>query len=152
MKFFNTLLLTGLAVLTSVSAQANCPARNVTVEEQRALFDGFVRTFILEKNPIKAFESYIHDNYIQHNPNALSGKQNAINAFRNINLSGFRYTLISKGFDNNYGWFHYRLDYPGASQPSAVTDILRYEGSCVIEHWDVSQQRPANPINPIAMF
>jgi predicted SnoaL-like aldol condensation-catalyzing enzyme len=26
------------------------------------------------------------------------------------------------------------------------------EGTCIVEHWDVIQFRPANSINPIAMF
>lgn len=46
---------------------------------------------------------------------------------------------------------HYREDIPGmASQ--AVVDIFRLNGTYIMEHWDVIQTRPANPVNPLALW
>lgn len=46
---------------------------------------------------------------------------------------------------------HFREDVAGAP-PTAVVDILKFEGTCVVEHWDVAQARPENPSNPRAMW
>jgi len=37
-------------------------------------------------------------------------------------------------------------------EPIALADIYRMDGTCIVEHWDVTQARPANATNPIAMF
>jgi predicted SnoaL-like aldol condensation-catalyzing enzyme len=34
----------------------------------------------------------------------------------------------------------------------AVVDIFRLEGEEIVEHWDVLQEVPANPVNPNGMF
>jgi predicted SnoaL-like aldol condensation-catalyzing enzyme len=34
----------------------------------------------------------------------------------------------------------------------AVVDIFRVEGGKIVEHWDVLQDVPENPVNPLPMF
>lgn len=34
----------------------------------------------------------------------------------------------------------------------ALIDLFRMEGTCIVEHWDISQLKPADATNPIAMF
>ena len=34
----------------------------------------------------------------------------------------------------------------------AVVDIFRLEGGMIVEHWDVIQDVPADPVNPLGMF
>ncbi|RPA80474.1 hypothetical protein BJ508DRAFT_415453 [Ascobolus immersus RN42] len=130
----------------------NCPPRKVSQKEQREIFDKFVKTFWLDKTPPIAFANHVDENYIQHNPNALSGRQVAIDTFAKMNMDSITYTILNKGFDDNVGWVHYKMEMPGLPQPYAVVDTVRFEGSCIMEHWDVSQMRPANSINPIAMW
>ena len=60
-------------------------------------------------------------------------------------------TVLRQSFDNNIGFAHVRVDEPG-EEPIALADIYRMEGTCIVEHWDVTQARPANATNPIAMF
>lgn len=43
------------------------------------------------------------------------------------------------------------MESPGA-KPKAVVDLFRMDGTCVMEHWDVIQERPENPKNPLAMW
>lgn len=36
--------------------------------------------------------------------------------------------------------------------PIALADIYRMNGTCIVEHWDVTQETLRNATNPIAMF
>lgn len=60
-------------------------------------------------------------------------------------------TVLRHSFDNSIGFIHVRVDEAG-EEPIALADIYRMEGTCLVEHWDVTQARPANATNPIAMF
>lgn len=37
-------------------------------------------------------------------------------------------------------------------EPAAVVDVVRFEGTCIMEHWDVIQERPGNATNSNALF
>ena len=52
--------------------------------------------------------------------------------------------------DNNIGLIHVRIN--EEPEPIALADIYRMDGTCIVEHWDVTQARPANATNGIAMF
>jgi predicted SnoaL-like aldol condensation-catalyzing enzyme len=52
---------------------------------------------------------------------------------------------------NNTGCVHYREDGMGP-QLVAVVDILRFDGSCIMKHWDVVQELALNATNPVALF
>ncbi|OJD29694.1 snoal-like polyketide cyclase family protein [Diplodia corticola] len=129
-----------------------CPPRAASAATQSAIFSSFIQKFLIEKNATRALLDHAAEDYIQHNPSFLSGRQVAIDALSGFPSSAVNYTIINQGFDADRGWVHYRLDVAGATQPSAVVDIFRLEGTCVREHWDVMQQRPENATNPLAMW
>jgi len=148
MKLFSSALAI-LSIITAATA-ANCPPHKATLKEKRAAYEDFVQKFYIEKNVEAAFVNHMDENYIQHNPNALSGRQSAIDflvpLFKTVNI-----TLLNKGFYEDRGWVHFRQDEPG-KQPEAIVDVLRFNGSCIVEHWDVIQERPLNATNPLAMW
>ncbi len=45
-----------------------------------------------------------------------------------------------------------KTQFPGQELPSAVVDLYRFEGSCIVEHWDVKQERQANDTNVVGPF
>lgn len=148
MKFSTAFLLT----LLPLTLAQNCPGKPATDAEKRAILDSFIDTFLVKKDPVSAMRNFVAEDYIQHNPGVLSGRQNAINAFQGLSTASFKYTVINKAYDNNVGWYHYKMEMPGGGQPYAVVDIVRFNGTCIQEHWDVVQQRPANPRNPLALW
>ncbi|KAF4555049.1 Hypothetical protein D9617_3g021180 [Elsinoe fawcettii] len=135
------------------AAASLCPPGRSTPREQLQAFNDFVEAFVVRQEYDAAtFNKYIAEDYIQHNPFALSGRQAVIDFFASVPRFSQNNTIINKGFGNGVGYIHYRVDRVNATQPSAVVDIFRYNGSCIQEHWDVIQERPANSINPIALF
>jgi predicted SnoaL-like aldol condensation-catalyzing enzyme len=152
MRFTHLLSFVALAgaSLSSAHPTSYCPPRHATEAEQKQIFEAFYQRLWIQKDVAGAYNTYVDVNYIQHNPYALSGRQNAIDALSPI-WGNFTFTLANKGFSKGVGWLHQKMETSG--QPFyAVVDILRMEGTCIMEHWDVSQQKPASSINPIALF
>ncbi|TDZ40507.1 hypothetical protein CTRI78_v010282 [Colletotrichum trifolii] len=134
-------------------ALPNCPPRPASPAEQLAIFDDFIQKFYVEYNFTGSLLEHVPEDYIQHNPHLLSGRQNAIDFFSTIVTAGTsNFTIIHKAFEDNTAYIHYRSESTGAAEPSAVVDIFRFDGSCMVEHWDVIQERPANATNPLALF
>lgn len=96
--------------------------------------------------------SYVVDPYINHNPNAISGKA--------VAEAGMRMVFARPGLINNVTRVISDLDYVALNvhrlEPNttdvAIVDIFRLNGTCIEEHWDVQQVMYPNATNPIAYF
>ncbi|KAM5346022.1 hypothetical protein ACJ41O_011883 [Fusarium nematophilum] len=117
---------------------------------QQKIFEDFTRKFYIEKDPKTAIEETMAENYIQHNPYVLSGRQNSIDYVVPI-FGVANFTILRRSFSNSTGWVHTKMEIPG-QPPAAVVDIFRLEGSCIVEHWDVLTSLPENATNPLALF
>jgi predicted SnoaL-like aldol condensation-catalyzing enzyme len=51
---------------------------------------------------------------------------------------------------------HYKLDVRGGLEAGgsslAIVDLFRFEGTCIVEHWDALQQITGDEVNPNAFF
>ncbi|TEB23857.1 hypothetical protein FA13DRAFT_1617675, partial [Coprinellus micaceus] len=105
-----------------------------TPEETKLRHDKFAQAFIYQRNITAAFE-FISQDYINHNPAAQNGFDFAWNI-----LSGFwntqQLTPIRDTFRSPYGWVNYRSGF------GTVVDRYRWEGGCIVEHWDSGEQYP----------
>jgi predicted SnoaL-like aldol condensation-catalyzing enzyme len=146
-----TTVFSSLAVATLASAAANCPGRIVTSFEQLEIFKTFVRKFYVEKNIPAAFTDHVAESYIQHNPNFKSGRQIASDGLSKY-IPTLNITVAKISLSDNHGWVLAKQTAPGKEGYTAVVDIFRFNGSCVVEHWDIIQQRPTNASNPLALF
>ncbi|KAM0278582.1 hypothetical protein ACHAQH_005056 [Verticillium albo-atrum] len=135
------------------SRKANCPPQGANPWQQRAILAEFVEAFYEERNATKALLNHVSEDYIQHNPSALSGRRNTLDVLEPfIGLDGIKFTVLRQAFENNLAFIHTRVDIEGGGEPSAVVDIFRFNGTCIMEHWDVAQVRDANSTNPLALF
>ncbi|KAM7185498.1 hypothetical protein V8F33_012385 [Rhypophila sp. PSN 637] len=106
-------------------------------EEIQARHDKFVDAFLVKKDVKLAF-TYIAPEYINHNPMAQNGAQWALNLLggiwggQNIRV---RRTMYRDGMSY--------LNYDG-SYGSNIIDRYRWEGGCIVEHWDAGEKWPAN--------
>lgn len=129
---------------------AYCPPYAASAYEQEQLFNAYVQLFYIEKNVTEALETYVAEDYIQHNPYLSSGRAPAEAVLPGL-LAPATITIIHTVFQSPIGVVHFRVDEDG-SPPTAFVDILRYNGSCIQEHWDVIEALPANATNPLALF
>ncbi|TFK21514.1 hypothetical protein FA15DRAFT_597777 [Coprinopsis marcescibilis] len=162
MRFFSPLIaLFSFSILTSLSIATPIvkPGRQCDPKAkghhlpalQEAAIKDFAHLFLVEKDVKKAFNKYIPGTYIQHNPDALSGRQAAIDFLVVLWASpGMRFANITAWAGEGIGMMHYRMTNNEAD--NAVMDRLRFEGTCFVEHWDVIQRIYGNETNPIAFF
>jgi len=139
------------SVRGTVQQRPFCPARPASPEFQRAAFYEMVNEFYFEDGlRVTSLKDFMSVDYIQHNPYVLSGLNNSIAALADV-FDGANFTILQIMFDSPYGSLHYKVQFPN-QPPIAFTDIWRFNGTCIEEHWDVIQTLPANATNPIALF
>lgn len=113
----------------------------------RDVAERFIQLFYVEDNPRDAFMCWMHPEYIQHNPNAPTGRDATLammeaSIARNPELSHEVKRVVFGDGDLVAVHFHFRreADHPGY----AIIDILRIADGYIREHWDVMQPVP-NP-------
>ncbi len=127
-----------------------CPPRFAPEPIQREIFEGFINALYLQKDVFGAFDTYIAKDLIEHDPFDAQGRD--ANAGKLSNIIPFvPSTVLRHSFSNDIGLIHVRVDEEG-HLPIALADIYRMNGTCIVEHWDVTQETPRNATNPIAMF
>jgi predicted SnoaL-like aldol condensation-catalyzing enzyme len=156
MRFALQSLVALISIQLAVAADPYCPPRPASPEQQAKIFFQFVDTFVNKNDFITALETHVADTYVQHNPAALSGREQTLGFFKNRPKGGtplaVKNTIINQGLTNNVGFVHYKMEMPGSPRPKAIVDLFKMNGTCVMEHWDVIQERPENPKNPLAMW
>ena len=123
----------------------------------RQVAERFIQLFYVEDNPRDGFMAWMHPDYIQHNPNAPTGRDATLAMMeaslgRTPDLSHEVKRVVWGDADLFAVHFHFRRepDSPGY----AVVDILRVAEGYIVEHWDVIQEVPdhATTKNDNGMF
>jgi predicted SnoaL-like aldol condensation-catalyzing enzyme len=120
----------------------------------REIADGFKALFYDQGRVREAYETYVAEDYIQHNPMAQNGRDAAIDFLEPIYQRNpqHRMTVHRIIVEDPYIVVHLH----GQSLPedlgAAAVDILRVENCKIVEHWDVTQPVPAESINGNGMF
>ena len=123
----------------------------------RQVAERFIQLFYVEDNPRDAFMAWMHPDYIQHNPNAPTGRDATL-AMMEASLSrlpdlSHEVKRVIWG-DADLIAIHVHFKYEPDSAGYAVVDILRIDGGYIREHWDVLQEvpDPATSKNANGMF
>ena len=121
--------------------------------KNRKIVESFADIFYRQKDVERAFMEFVAEDYIQHNPNILDGRQAAIDMlkpkFSNPDAS-FEIKRIL--VDGDLAMIHVHGKMDKVSLGGAVADIFRLENGKIVEHWDVLQPVPENAVNPHPMF
>ena len=128
---------------------ASCPPKPASPEEQEQIFYAYLKVFYntTKPDPKEAMKLYIANNLIQHNPGIKDGRKAQIEAVAPIykkndfTLQNTLFDLV-KGYGVIYNAVYPKGDCEGVSPPKCentmmVVDIYRFDGGCMVEHWDV---------------
>ena len=131
--------------LTLVKSQLVEAAMTVpgVVSAQMFITD-FVNLLYGQRQPRIAFEKYVHEDYVQHNPIIADGRENALKWLEPVFSKPdaeiqVRRVLVDGDFATIQIIGRMSAEDPG----SAVMNIFRLENGIIIEHWDVTQAMPA---------
>ena len=123
----------------------------------REVAERFIQLFYVEDNPRDAFMAWMHADYIQHNPNAPTGRDATL-AMMEASLSrlpdlSHEVKRVIWG-DADLVAIHFHFKYERDTRGYSVVDILRIDNGYIREHWDVIQEvpDPATSKNANGMF
>ncbi|KAJ7801746.1 hypothetical protein B0H14DRAFT_3136163 [Mycena olivaceomarginata] len=159
----STMLISALVGIGSALASSNSLTQLTTCtphpgavspQQQRVIFEKFADLVYHNATAASIAEAYKHvrADEVQHNPDNLDGAAASFAVFNAVYANRTNVIqVLHQAFEAPIGWVHFRID--GASpEPAAIVDMYRFNGSCIVEHWDVIQERPVNATNPHALF
>jgi predicted SnoaL-like aldol condensation-catalyzing enzyme len=120
----------------------------------REIVEHFVDLLYRQGRVREAFETYVHEDYIQHNPLAADGRAAAIAALEPYFASQPEavrevHRII---VDGDLAAVHVRARQNPQDRGVAIVDILRLDNGRIVEHWDVIQPVPEQSANLHPMF
>ncbi|RYG69934.1 hypothetical protein EON80_08895 [bacterium] len=132
---------------------AAASARQAKEEKNKKLVLDFYQRFFGDKD-VSAADRYLAPSYIQHNPNAATGRE-AVKKFftpffANPAIPKTKIDVKRVAANGDLVWLHIRSKTTGSER--AVVDIFRVENGKIAEHWDVVQNVPEKSANSNTMF
>ena len=120
--------------------------------DRRSFFEGFVDLMYRRLDIRSAFDTYVADDYIQHNPGLADGRAAAREALADkFGAPGFSIEVVRMLVDGDLCALHLRPSRDG-KPAAAIVDLYRADGDLIVEHWDVIQPWPAAAANDHPMF
>jgi predicted SnoaL-like aldol condensation-catalyzing enzyme len=115
----------------------------------REVAERFIELFHHQDNPVDAFTCWVHPDYIQHNPNAPTGRDatmaflgNAVAANPELTHDVKRVIHGEEKDGEGLVAVHHHFRRTSGERGWAVVDIMRIKDGYVVEHWGVMQPVP----------
>jgi predicted SnoaL-like aldol condensation-catalyzing enzyme len=120
----------------------------------RRIVEDFADLLYLRLDVRTAFEKHVSaDDYIQHNPGLPDGREAAIHMLESkFQAPGFSAAVQRIIVDGNLALVHLHARPAPDHRGAAVADIFRLENGKIVEHWDVLQSVPDDPVSTHPMF
>ena len=125
----------------------------------REVSERFIEVFYNQNRLTDGFEAWVHPDYIQHDPNSPTGRDATIEVLAahmqaNPGMThDVKRTIYGEDEEGRtLVAVHYHFKRAPEDRGSAVVDIYRIEDGYLVEHWDVIQPIPENPLNDNTMF
>jgi predicted SnoaL-like aldol condensation-catalyzing enzyme len=142
-----------LSLWASGKNSAEDSKTSILTEANRAIVSRFVDLFYRQKKVRAAFEAYVSENYIQHNPEIADGREAAILILEPM-FSKPTFTVDVKRIivDGDIAVVHLFARSTPQERGGSVMDMFRLKDGKIVEHWDVLQAIPEKSANPHPMF
>ncbi|WP_375203356.1 nuclear transport factor 2 family protein [Hyphococcus sp.] len=110
------------------------------------------RDVLIAMNP-DAVDRYIAPDYVQHSSLAPPGVDALKDFLVKIRTESpdAEQTVKRAYADGDHVITHVHVQRWPGDPGLAVVDIFRLDGGMIVEHWDVIQEIPENPVNPVPM-
>ncbi len=123
------------------------------LERNKANAIAFYRTAYLG-DPEKAVDEYVGEQYIQHNPDVVDGKQGFIDYFKRMQSEypDKSIEFLRAVAEGDQVALHTRQTWPG-NEEYVTMDFFRFDANGkVVEHWDAIQKVPESQAHDNGMF
>lgn len=122
-------------------------------QENRRIVEEFLDLINRHGQVREAFERHVSEGYIQHNPTARNGREDAIALVGGLAARpGFRASVKRIVAEGDLVAVHLHLDFGAGAPGLAVMDMFRLENGKIVEHWDVIQEIPPQTASGNSMF
>lgn len=125
-----------------------------TDAQNRATFNAFIDMFFRQGLVTDAFRVHVAEDYVQHNPMAADGRDNAIAMLEGLKKASPDFTLDIKRIviEGDLCCVHSHGRVNPDDSGLSVMDIFRAANGKIVEHWDVLQPVPEKSANANGMF
>lgn len=142
-----------MLMLAAVLCLGGCSEVRSETERNRAVITDFARLFYSERNVAEAFNRYVIEDYIQHNPGIADGRAAAVAALEPMfSRPEARFDVKRIIVDGDYAVIHLHGSGSPTDAGGAVADIYRLKDGMIVEHWDVLQPIGRDSANPHPYF
>ena len=118
----------------------------------RQIVEDFLDLINRQRRVREAFERHVSEDYLQHNPSAGNGREDAVALIEGLSATpGFNPSVKRIVAEGDLVAVHMHL-LLGAGAGLAVMDMFRLADGKIVEHWDVIQQVPAQTESGNTMF
>jgi predicted SnoaL-like aldol condensation-catalyzing enzyme len=140
-------------LLAACGPTPNSPAVADPNAANRAIVTDFARLFYTERNVPAAFETYVSQDYTQHNPGVADGRDAAVALLDPMfSEAGREFRIKQIIVDGDMAVIHvHAIPSPG-ERGASVFDMYRLEHGKIVEHWDAIQPVPETSANAHPMF
>jgi len=125
---------------------------NPDANRQNAI--SFYEMMFNDCDPRRAIETFVGDNYIQHNPHVETGKQGFIEYFERMarDYLGKQVLIKRSVAEGDLVVLHCHQIWPEGLEYAGI-DIFRFnENGKIVEHWDVLQELPTESAHSNGIF
>ncbi len=165
MKYLFLAILTVIFIVSSTRALAQLPVKplapqdkllksdNQTLERNKKLVYDMWREF-LEGGHLEVAEKYFDENYMQHNPNAATGRKAVVDFFSKFSkpqpivdtIKSSVVAIIAEGDLVMLSFVREMPDPADKSKKYTTTwfDLFRIENGKIAEHWDCAEKMKMN--------
>lgn len=120
----------------------------------REIVEEFLDIINRQRRVRDAFERHVDETYVQHNPNAGNGREDAIALIEGLLATpGFQPSVKRVVAEGDLVAVHMHVRFSEAENSGlAVMDMFRLEKGKIVEHWDVIQEVPSETASGNSMF